>query len=89
MPWKTPWKPHVLPSVGVDVAPVAAVADLPPLDGHLVLAGAEPLDEQLGIGVGLEHEVSRRVELAGDVDEGQAWGLDLVVAMVRASFRWC
>ena len=51
--------------VAVDVAPAAAVARLPALDRHLVLARAEPLHQQVWVGVGAEDEVARGVELAG------------------------
>ncbi len=61
---------RVLVAVGVpvDEAPHAAVAGLVPVDGRGQPARAEPLHEQLRIGVGAEEELARRVELPGDHD---------------------
>jgi hypothetical protein len=55
--------------VPVDVPPAAAIADVVLVDDHLVLAGTQPLLDQLGVRVRPKDQVARRVELAGDVDE--------------------
>src|SRR5689334_15502814 len=70
--------PGVALVVAVDEPPRAAVADVPAVDRHRVLAGTEPLHEQLGLGVGAKDDVARSVEFTGDVDEGHAGrGIDL------------
>jgi hypothetical protein len=73
-PWNTPWKPHSFVAVLVDVAPAAAGPRLPRVDDHLVLARAEPLDEELRLRPGLEDELARGIELAAHVDERDAFG---------------
>ena len=50
---------------------------------------AQPLDEQLGIGVGAEHLLGRGVELAGHPDDGTFGSASMVVSVVvfmRVSF---
>jgi hypothetical protein len=67
--------------VAVHVPPAAAVADVVDVDVHLVLARAEPLLEQVRLGVGPEDELTGGVELAGDIDERHARrGADLRLA---------
>ena len=59
---------------GVDVAVAAARAELEVVDLHLVATWSEPLDEQVGFGVGAEHGGDGGVELALEVDERHAFG---------------
>ena len=54
--------------VGVHEAPLAAVADVVLFDGHGQVARAEPLLQQLRLGVRAVHQVPWRVELAGHDD---------------------
>ena len=61
-------------AVAVDEPPTAAVTRLPDLDLHDVLAGPEPLLEELGVDVRPIDQRSRRGELALDVDERHAFG---------------
>ena len=75
---------------GVDVAVAAARAEVVVVDLHLVAAWPEPLNEQVGFGVGAEHGGDGGVELALPVDErhafwcghgewvGAHWGCSLV-----------
>src|SRR3984885_10990823 len=55
-------------SIALRVAPGAAVAGLVPVDGHGQVPGAKPLHQQVRVGVGTEHQVARRAELASDDD---------------------
>src|SRR5262249_58080558 len=57
---------------GRQVAEGAAGAAVVVVDLHLVAARTEPPGEEIGVGVGPEHLLRRRVELPGDPDEGEA-----------------
>src|SRR5206468_2705899 len=74
--------------VAVDVAVRAAIAQVPLLDRHLVLARPQPLLHEVRLRVGTVEEVRRRLELALDVDERHArWGADL--SLTHRSFLAC
>src|SRR4029078_10195251 len=64
--------------VPVDVAILAARSGVELVDHHLVLAWAEPLDDQVWLEECTVHERRRRIELPLGVDEGGARrGVDL------------
>ena len=52
--WKQPWKPYSSPSRDVHVAVRPAGAAVEVVDPHLEAARPEPLDDELGVGVGPE-----------------------------------
>src|SRR5206468_4661651 len=53
----------------VDVPPRSTLDGIPAVDPHLEPAGTQPLSQQLRIDVRAIDEITRRVELAADVDE--------------------
>ena len=60
----------LLAVAGVQVAVGPAGAAVVVVDGHREVARAEPLDDELGVGVGPEDLLGGRIELAGDADQG-------------------